>query len=376
MTMKSFTLELLSRDLKSCMDTAMQAADRSTKTPILQAVRISIVDSTASFAITNTDHSVIARSPAAGDGTVFLSFEMLAQKAAALRQDQPVTLAEDAGSVIIRQGKTRWKVPLIDGAGWPDAYFEAVSGEAVTIKTSSLLAALNLAAEHINPQDTRVIGRGPYLDMTDGFVVIGSATKGIRVMRVDAPVLANSFVLPLESVRAVGTIFRDATEVSINTNARAISVEADGTVYRSKLIEDKYVDWRNIVKLQTAKLDGSFVVNTAEFLAATERATAIGQDITKSSKSVGARYALADGEMTIHCRNGSGEEGDDTCSVDGVNGTFGVAAQYIFDAVASIGAERIRMSINTSEDGPIMIVAEPSPELDDYRIVMGMRVAP
>lgn len=372
-----FELNCMAADLKAALAIASSVTDSGIKVPVLKATRIEVDGKTATFIATNMDHSIRAFVGAEGSGTVHLETAALAQKAAALRQDRPVKMVgdEDGKFVTVTQDKTRWRLPIIIGDGFPFDFTKPINGDKVTIPRQKLFSAIGSVMPIINPAEAhQTIGQGVYLDMDGGFWVVGAANRGLSVVQMDVLPLPHSVIVPLQTIRAVMTIFRDHESLDILVTPDAISITTEFVIYKSKLIDATYPDWRKIGDFQMKTIDTHTTVFVENFIDAIDRASAIAEDNTKTGAAIGARMTFTDGECSIATKNRSGETGEDFAECFGDNGTLGVAVENFKYGITSVGGEKVSVSFGSGTQQAIIIRPEPAPKLDNYRIVMGMMV--
>lgn len=376
-----FELNCMATDLKQALAIAATVTDSGVKVPVLKCVRIEVADGTATFIATNTDHAMRSKTGADGEGIIHADIALLAQKAAALRQDKPVRIVGETDDmfVTVTQDKTRWRLPLIYGDGFPYEFTNAIPGEPVSIRRDALFAAISAVQAIINPLDPHsTIGKGVYLDMSQSFHVVGCARRGLSVVEIDQPKLPVSIIIPTDAIRAITQIFRDPDILDIVATADGITVSAGSVMYKSKLIEGQYVDWRVARDVQSKGLDANAIVYIEHFTDAITRATAIAEDKMKGGTIDGTRFTFADNECAISIKNKSGEEGFDTCEYEGDSGNFGVSASLISSAIASLFGTKVSLQFRSepgNDVGAIIVRPEPPSTKDNYRVVMGMLVS-
>lgn len=371
----TFTLTCIAAELKAAIDTAVTVTSSGVKVPILKAVRIEVSKGKATVIATNTDHAIRAVLACEGKGIVHLDTAALHQKASALRQDQPVTITGDGKAVTVVQGRTRYKLPELNGDGFPFEFANPDTGTPVAVPRDQFISACTAAHRIVNPKDNRIIARGVYLDMRDGFHVIAAATQALTVIQIDAPPLPLSLILPSDAIRAIGSIFPDGGVLNVIANEQSMTVVGEFVTYKTKLVEGAYADWRVARDMQTRGLECGASVQSTELVAALNRATAIAEDIGKAGAMIAIRATIADGELTIKARNNAGEDGEDACAADGDPGTFGVTARNLQTAIDTLPSAGLRIEYIKDGDGPIRITAVPPGAMDNYRVLMPVRVA-
>lgn len=378
-----FALECIAGEMSRALGMARSVTDGGLKVPILKAVRIEVGKAGAEFAATNTDHSIRTSVAAAGRGIIHADTATLAVKAAALRPNQPVTLTgEDDGKYITMvQGKTRWRVPVLLGDGFPVDFTKGVKGKTIKVAREPFFAALAITQANVVPDISRSVGMGVFLDMgEERFRVVSAARHGLYIVELDAPRLPVNIIVPSDSSRAIREIFKEADELTLTCQDAEpfggnFVIEADGILYRTKLIGQEFANWRDAYAKQTGDLAASCVVDRGQILEALRRTAAIAEDHEKMGSYVGITMTVADGELTFSAKNRSGEEGTDTCPAEGDPGRFATSAYLFETALANLIGDRLRIHYRAGDEtGPALLEPEPKGERDDCRLIMPMRV--
>lgn len=363
-------LTALAADFARAMQLAGTVAGSGKQVPILKACRIEASNAGISIAATNGDHGVSARIDGSGKGVFFVDVALMSAKTALLKGSQDVTIKGDTDGkfVTVSQGKTRWRVPLLDGEAFPVAMTEAVAGAATEVDRAALFGALDAVLPNVDAGDNRIIGRGPLFDCVDGFRVLAAGGRALYVVKIDATPLPMSIVVPLASAHAMMSVFRGGKALGIVVTQDAMSMVSDGVTYRTKLIEGQYPDWRAVLKHSTSGHDGSAVIDRVAAGEAVARAGAVSFTGTKGAW-LAARVTLTGDEMQVTSSNRDGEEGYDAIPAEGDGGTFAVGTDKMIEALRGLRGEKVTMRFSKSAEGPV-IIADGD---EDYRLLMNMR---
>lgn len=376
-----FTLTCMAAELARAVSLASQVAGNPKQLNILKSCMIEVSDGKATIAATDMDHAVRVTLAGEGNGTVFIDTAMLAQKSAALRPNVPVILSgDDPAFVMMVQGKTKWKIPVINEAEhkqFPVEITQPLAGEPLEIGGAMFVNAMSAASGIVRQLATNnAINMGIFLDTVDGFRAIGADTRGLFVVQMASEPLPVSIIVPSNAISVIGNMFRAAETLSVVATADALAVSADGVMYRTKLVDQGYADWRKAHTAQTASLNGSAIVDAAHISEVVRRATAIAEEKGKDGASLAVTLTFADGECSASAKNRNGEEGVDYCPADGDDGVAKVNAGVLLDAISSLDAERLLIRFNTEPDSVSAIVVEPYPEIQtqNFRVVMPRRI--
>lgn len=375
-----FTLTCMAAELARAVSLASQVSGNTKQLNILKSCMISVTGGIATIAATDMDHAVRVTLAGEGEGTVFIDTAMLAQKSAALRPNIPVILSgDDPAFLMMVQGKTKWKIPLINEAEhkqFPHEITQPLPGEPVEIGGAIFIGAMTAAKGIIREGAGSPINMGVYLDTADGFRAIGADTRGLFMVQIPSDPIAVSVLVPNLAIPTIANIFRGAETLSVMATPDAMSISSDGVMYRTKLIDQGYADWRKAHTAQTKGLNGSTIVDASHMSEVVRRATAIAEEKGKDGASLAVSLVFADGECAASARNRNGEEGTDYCPADGDDGQVKVNAGVLLDAISSMDAERLLIRFNTDPDTFSAIQVEPYPAMstDNVRVVMPRRL--
>ena len=369
-----FTLTCMAAELARAVNLVTFVSGNSKQMAILKSSMIDVAGGTATIAATDMDHAVRVSFAGDGEGRVFIDTAALAQKSGALRPNQPVTISGDDKAVTIAQGKTKWKLPTIDGTAFPHEITMPINGDPVTASCAEFMSALISARVVVRELGGGAINMGVFLDVRDGFRAIGADSRGLSVVQISSDPLPVSILVPSASISAMWNIFRQASDIEIVATENGMTVSADGVTYRTKLVEQGYADWRRAQDAQTKDVSGSVIIDAADLVASVKRATAIAEDKSKDGTSVAVRLTFADGECCATAKNRNGEEGVDYCPAEGDAGTCMVTAGFLLDVIGSFSSERVQISLNTQTEGAIKIEPYPVTSAENVRVLMPRRL--
>lgn len=374
-----FTLTCQAGDLARALTLAAQTAGKEKQIPILRAVRIDVSDKFAIISATNNDHGVATRIAAEGEGIAHIDLSLILPKAQVMRQNQPVTITSEDGKFIeMKQGRTKLTATVLDGDAFPVDMTKALDGSPVTLTAGPLLAALSVAPDAIDPGISRSVDMGALVDSADGrFRIVSGNGKVFMVTEIDLPAMEiKEFILPHAAISSICSLFRESDALQVVATENAVSISTDTLTYRTKLVEDRYPDWRAAVSRQAGdNLDAVAIVSRVEFVDAIKRAGAIGEDSNKQNGSfVPIRGHVGGGELTLTAKNSRGEEGEDAIACEGPEGSFGVNAIALKRMTENLGSGSVRIRYSSKDPAqPIVVHAEPS-DRDNYRVIMPVRM--
>lgn len=343
----TFHLKIMAREISAAVAACAQISDTATKIPILATTRIAVAGGFAEFTATNADQQIIVRAAGEGDGVACINVAALSAKLQTLRPNEPVEIAGDGKSVEIRQGRTKWKTPvLLDD--FPIA--RPVEGEPVKLG-KDFIAALNQSFSAIDPGEPRVLLQGASIG---GHRVVSTNGKQTRMIAFDGEI-PGEFIVPARVMSRIMALFPEGCSVVSSGNSAAFA--NDYITLQSKLIEGTFPDMDRLMEGVNANAVNAINLDAEEFTAAITRAAAIRASGEKSGSFINLQLRIRDGEVEIYTRNLEGEEGNDACRcerTEGGDADIGLNGAYLIASAQSLPCDTIQIRYGTERDPIIM----------------------
>jgi DNA polymerase-3 subunit beta len=366
----TFQLECDADQLASVLNLCAHVAGAAKHAPILRAVRIAIENGKANISATDMDHAISGEIEVKGEGEAFIEIALIAPKVSALNGGLPVKIVGDGAIATISQGRTRWKVPMMNGEGWPAKFIETPNGGS-EFSPSSFVTALETASRASGGSGAHVTEAGVLAGDTG--MVIGASSSKMYVAH-GGVAFESPVIIPRTSIPAIRSIFGKQGEGVIHADGTMFSIRVGRTIYKSKLVDGQFPPWRKVVEKFGASIDKTFNVDRNAFSEALGRAMLVREDKSKSiGSALGVRLVIGDGECAIRSANKGAEEGEDFCeAISDDTGEIGVNAYALREAVETFDCDRIDIAFKDAET-PIRI-SKPG-EADAFRFIMPFRVA-
>jgi DNA polymerase-3 subunit beta len=344
--------------LKAALGACSNVIHRSTGIVSLKSVMLTIGGGVATFKATNLDQSVSYETAADGELSALLDTQMLQDRAGVMGKDM-VSLSQADDMLTLGQGKTKWRVPVIQDDGqWPSQLFEELAGEKVTVGAPAFIEAIEGAAYAMEPNGTdRHAIQGVNLD-AEGLAV---ALDGKRFSILPSP-LKISATIPGQAVLTLRRLFKEAGEISVCKDERWIEFSSDGLVYRSRMVEQAFPEWRKLLP-KDAGTKGT--VNVEELSQALTRVSAFTQDKGKAPRvkisTVGKIMRLQGAAKA--------EENTDEIAWDGEEMELTLHPGFALEALASMPVEAVTMSYHPAQHHTVFTPLRG----EGFRVVMAMR---
>lgn len=199
-----------------------------------------------------------------------------------------VLLEMDGNQLIVRSGRSRFKLPTIS----PDGFPRLDGGKYDATLTTNLKALVDQVSFAAGVRDNMPALVGTYLHTKDGNLVV-AATDGKRLARAvgDPAAEFTPVVLPPKLLPHI-----PAGEVQVEISTTRIQLTQGNLVITSKLIEDKYPDYS---RAWPTDHEISVTVNRRDLKAAAERVALVSDE----SMGRGVRFEVADGAVILSVRS-------------------------------------------------------------------------
>lgn len=329
------------------------------------------------LALTATDLDIEVRVmvPATVDGAP-LGTTVSAKKLAALvgsaEEGCQVKLALEAGagSLDLRAGRGRYKLPVLPREDFPRIDFPA--GErAFAISAKALGEALARTSAAECKEQTRYYLIGTAL-ATRGGRLLAVATNGHMLAEVDmadAPADWPLIIVPSKATAMLVRMLKDVdgeVSVALDRDAKRIRFEWGDWTVTSKLIDGSFPDWGRVIP--PARGERAVIVDSGELQKAIRR---VGEMANEKTRSV--LLTLSSDRVVVSCQSPEIGAGDEevaaSCPIDALQ--IRVNATYLRDIAASASGDSVAFEFGDSND-PVRVV--PSAAQGFVGVLMPMRV--
>ena len=346
-------------NLLASAKTAARATDKRSTVPILSCLLLE------SHQITGCDLSrqIVASLPEPIEGLepVAVPAAKLVNILSALPRDAGVTLKQESDSLIVKSGRSRFKLSAMPAADYPSydlrgEFFELSNGPDVVKAFSDLDFACP-------KDDVRHYLNGMAIEHSDGVAGFAAATDGRRMSArtFDGSVDGVTSIVPISAVEDITALFGNGDGSTVKVSHRMIQVERDGVSYRSNLIEGRYPDWRKIVPMPTS----TYIVDREALMSAIKQA-----EVTSNEKVRGGTFTFKSGAGMVVSHNPERDElqAEFDCTTSDQELEFGMSLVYLMDALKAVTSETVSILMD-GPGNPLLIR-----EGDDLHVVMPMRM--
>ena len=348
-------------DLTRALRRVAPVADARSSVPILSCVLFRADRPTLTLAASDSIRSVRTSVACTGSGSFAVDAKTIDRIAASLPSGD-VSLELQERAITVRAGRSRFRVPVLDGADFPPL-FDAGLEKLASIPADVLLDALVAVRHAVSDDSTRPHLAGVKLE-GDGEWLRAIATDGHRLAKVDRKLANTRSFDAFVTATAIGPIIalaaeKDAGDVVLSVEGSFLRAQRDTTIIACRLSSETFPSWRKIIP----KLGKSpWTLSRVDALAALRRVAIV------AGSTNGVRLAGAGDAVTMRAESAGHGEGVEELPCRGAAGAFAVNGSYLADALEHADGDEVTVS-STGELDPVLV-------MDDHgftSIIMPMR---
>ena len=316
--------------LAAAIKAAGRAVEKKPTAPILACVKIAA--GTDGVAVTGTDLNLSVTAAAEADvaesGAVVLPAERLKILLSELPDDAEVTVAADGGTALAQCGRSRYKLPTLPVADFPNALTLDDGAIEWTLGTGVLKTVE--AAQSCEPGRLHLCGT--YCHAVDGeLVVVAADGFSLIVVATDITLSAAwteaGIVVPATTIEQIIKAASGKGETLLRSDGKKVEAIACGTRVSSRLIDATFPKYGKFIP----RPSGNFAIVDAYSLAAALRraeVVAVEHKNPHQGATVGVGWdAAASPDLTVSVARTERGEGEDA-----VNADVAGAARVLFSA--------------------------------------------
>jgi DNA polymerase-3 subunit beta len=337
------------------------AAEGGKTTPILGAVLLKAAGTNLSMLCSDT--GVLARAisecQVGAEGSICVDTRRFGDLVRAIPDRQEVSLTLDKDLLIVRAGKSRFRLPTFPAADYPRMTVADGTSVDIVMPAKRLGDLIDRCAVSMASNDVRVQLNGMCFDLKDGVLAL-VATDGHRLTIATEKVASDGAVqviAPRKTVLLARKLLVRDGDVKLTLRDRELQMSfADGSVLLTKGIDARFVDYQRV--LPTAA-EATVVVGSPLLRDQVSMLSAVTPGDEKNVVArLGVEVSFGDGSLTLK----RGEDG--CCEMPAeinppIKGTLGINVEYLRDALATLGsASKVSIVFNGDEKAIIVTSAE------------------
>lgn len=344
--------------LVAALTQATKAVESRNTYPILANVLLSADNGRLTIRATDLDIEITTSAPATGTLPITTApAKTLLDIAKRMPAGSEITLAVEADQLLVKSGRSRFKVATIDSEAFP----ELKQPEYTTTATLDLAALVAPVTFAMSNEETRFYLNGVFLH-TSGGRLRAVATDGHRLAAVFGPELSidQGIIVPRKTVGLI-----PEGQVTVDIGEGRIRLTAGDTVIVSKLVEGSFPDYERVIPKGN---DKPVTLDRQGLLSAVERVGVFASE--RAGKAV--RWDVAPGQVLLSVSGDDGQASDEVAT-DYTGEPFVISynARYLSEILRAVEGDKVTFEIRDGGSPARIVGSNP----DWCGVLMPMRVS-
>lgn len=328
--------------LVAALTSVTKAVETRNTYPILANVHLSMDGGHLVLRGTDLDIEITTRVPATGALTTnTVPAKTLLDIARKMPSGSEITFEQDADTLIIKAGRSRFRLACLGAESFPDLKSGAFTAE-FDADLSALFAPVAFA---ISDEETRYYLNGIFLH-NPGSALRAVATDGHRMAIHDAATVGEipAVIVPKKTVGLVpqGTVHVELSDSKIR-------ITKGDTTILSKLIEGTFPDYNRVTPKNN---DKHLTVSRVDMQAALDRVGTIASE--RGGKAVKVELASDSVTLTVTGQDGESATEDLAAEYSAEPLAIGFNTSYLAEILRTATGEKVKLSFG-GEGGPALV---------------------
>lgn len=349
------------------------AVEKKNTIPVLQNIKIEVLDGKVAMAATDMDIVVTTAFEAdvKNGGATTVPAQMFFDIVRKIPDLAKIMISQESQSILqIKSGKSKYSLPCIEASEFP-SLSEGELGREIEVDAEKLAKMIDKTRFAISNDETRYYLNGLFLQSIKkdaGFELRCVATDGHRLALsyLSSENLNAEFgvILPKKSVAEIRRIIDGSKKVKISVSRVKIKVIAEQATIVSKLIDGEFPDYDKVLPKNNNQ---TALVSKKSFFDCVDRVSTVATDKHRSLK-----MSVENGKINLQVSTNDGsfayEELDITYSGDKIETGFN--SRYLLDVIGQIDKEEMIMKL---KDGfsPVLLEAK---DMHAIFVIMPVRI--
>ncbi len=360
--------------LTKVLDRIHRVVERRNTIPILGNILVEVGQDDIRFRATDLDISLqdSVRAEVSAKGSITIPGHLFHDVVKKLPQGSQVVLEQEEHVVVVKAGRSRFKLPTLPVGDFPDLPFGDLT-HSFAMTGKDLHGIFDRARFAISSEETRYYLNGVYFHtaVTHNVQMIrGVATDGHRLAQVETKIPdgaagMSGIIIPTKAVTEMLRLFAADDEIQIEVNQSKLQASTRTMTLLTKLIDGTFPDYGRVIPQNNDKI---MKVARKDLAAATDRVATVS-----SERGRAVKMSLSTGKLVLAVSNPDSGSATEEMDVDYESDALDVGfnSRYLADILAEIVGDIVVMKF--ADPGSPTIV---SSEADDSAlyVLMPMRV--
>lgn len=251
-------------------------------------------------------------------------------------KDQEIILQTDSNSLLIKQGRSNFKLPMFDGSAFPN--FPNYEGSPkIEISSDKLINSVKKIIPAIDTNNPKFELNGALIDIKEyALNFVATDTRRLAYVKFDNPSVNKlSIIIPKKAIIEMQKLFTD--DVELYYNETNLIVQSNNYLFFTKLINGHYPDYERIIPKETRH---NLVLPKDQIVESIKLINSISSDI---------KITIQDGQIIFESLSEENSEAKTECQVNtGISESFTLAvnSRYVLNFLEQIDEESFMMGLN------------------------------
>ncbi len=339
--------------------------------PILANLLLEANNDTLSITATDLEVGLRSQSPAIVEtsGSITLSARKLFDIIKELDPEQDVTLETGDGFVIIRSGRSRFRVASLSSSEYP-GITEETNESSISLSSDTLRDMISATSFAMSTDETRKYLTGTLFEIDDQQMLRLVTTDGHRLalseINLEQSSETKTCIVPRKAVIELNKLCDHCEDqVELFLGERQIRVKAGSNVLVSKLIDARFPVYQDVIPVNNPC---KVVVERSSFDQVLRRSMIVANEFTHD-----IRLVFSEKGIDVSAHNTEQEEAEEHISAEynGQEVAVGFNGKYLRDTLSALRTASVSIDLK-DELSPILISGEG--EQQSRYVIMPMRI--
>lgn len=302
-------------------------------------------------------------------GSVTVSAAKLFSMIKELDPDRDVTIESGNGFVLIRSGRSRFRLASLAADSYPGITEESCESS-IVVSGSTLADMIGSTAFAMSTDETRKYLTGTLFEVDDEGMLRLVTTDGHRLavseVRLQQGASARKCIVPKKAVSEIRKLSEESPEqIELFLGERQIRINSGGNVLVSKLIDARFPVYQEVIPVNHP---ARAIVSRSALDQVLRRSMIVANEYTHD-----VRLSFSADGIDISAHNTEQEEAEEhiTADFNGQETAIGFNGRYVRDTLGAIRSEAVRIELK-DELSPVLICGDD--EENSRYVIMPMRI--
>lgn len=280
-----------------------------------------------------------------GQGTV--SGKQILEIIKRLKEDKEILLTTDQDNLVIKQGKSQFKLPMFNSEEFPS--FPSYNTETkIQIPSNQFIEAIKKINPAVGTNNPKIELNGALLDIKEYMInFVATDTRRLALVKYETQSIATlSIIIPKKALNEIQKLCVDELELYHNENQ--LIIQTGIYTFSTKLTNGRFPDYERIIPKSFAH---TLELPKSEIIAEIRKINSISQEIKMTFKP---------NEIFLESMGSENAQGNTQCEIQtNFENEFsiGMNSKSLLDFLAQVNEETFTLCLNEASN-PFMVKSE------------------